>query len=224
MNDNIKFKRNDLMGLKPALHPFDITMTPNYGGKNGKRVNFDGTMGNYPTERHFERSNTVLDDNSILPPARSQDVTTVFANKKYTPPAGYVPMFSAASTRPNTHIQGASMTNTSFRSKRRSSRNLRSAGNILNTQPSRGGGHPKWDTDNSDFDNFMAKPSITDELERLKGKLGTVNRYEDMMRDMRKISDKKFVMEMDQAIGTVKANRMPDEREMNKIFDKHLPP
>jgi hypothetical protein len=69
MNGKPKFKRNNLMNLKPALHPFDFTMTPSHAKNN--RVSFAGglNMSKYPSEKKFERSNTILDDNTILPPA-----------------------------------------------------------------------------------------------------------------------------------------------------------
>ena len=65
--------------------------------------------------------------------------------------------------------------------------------------------------------------SLQQELDRLKNQLGKVNRYEDLMTDLRKVSDKKFVMEMDDAIGNVNSNRMPSKREMNQILEKHVP-
>jgi hypothetical protein len=108
------------------------------------------------------------------------------------------------------------MTQTSFRTANKT--HLRSATNILSSRPSYEG----WE--DSEPQGYLGKPSLNDELERLRNKLNTVNRYEDVMHDMRKVGDKKFVMEMDNAIGNVKANRMPSKREMKNIFSKHLPP
>lgn len=205
------------MGLKPALH-FDVTMTPQY---DKRRVSFANGLGDYPEQKKFDRSKTFLDSKTILPPARSKEHSFVEPqNRNYIPPVGYKPQFTVPSTKPQTEVTGK-LTEASFRSLNRTNHNLRSAGNILNQNPTQN--YSKWDEVDSNLDYYNGKPSLNSEMDRLRGKLNTVNRYEDMMRDMRKIADKKFVVEMDTAIGNVLTHQIPTEKEIKKAFDKHAP-
>ena len=43
------------------------------------------------------------------------------------------------------------------------------------------------------------------------------------MKDLRRVSDKQFAMEMDQAIANVKSCRVPSKQDLEKVLRKYVP-
>lgn len=92
MDDQAVFKRNDLMGLKPALHPFDISMTKDAQKDNqkDKNVSFGSSIKHPEYTRYSEWNNKPSH-------AKWNNEYQAPVQPAYVPPQGYVPQFSTAS-------------------------------------------------------------------------------------------------------------------------------
>lgn len=117
MSTDIAFKKNNLMPLKPALHPFDFTPSINKNNKkdsereavssNNKNPtslqykNFQLSRMTYQPEK-FDRSNSSINSGSQLPViySKQDSVLEIVAKKKFKPPQNYVPQFSVPLSKP----------------------------------------------------------------------------------------------------------------------------
>ena len=197
MADSAYFKKSGLMALKPALHPFDISMTKD------KSVSFN--MSKKATETRYSNWN------------QAAQTSTVNQTPQYLPPNGYVPKFSSTSKLPSVADETRdTIKQPSTRSLKKTSTYVQSAKNVLGSSSKLTNQVP-FDDDLPVFDSMHipeVKPSLIEELQRVKNQLEKANRYQDVMKDLRRVSDKQFVLEMDQAIANVKSSRVPSKKDI----------